>query len=405
MKTELLNTYIPLEEIEVGMEAKYSQTITDADIKAFAGISGDRNPVHLDEKYAENSQFNARIAHGMMTASYFSALFGTKIPGEGCVYTHQSLAFKKPVYIGDTVLATVKVSEIDLDKRRVKFKTVCTVDEKTVTTGEAELYVPPMFQKVIVNNKTELIKYKENILELFKRCFNSEMDEILWQWAYIDNPNGEPIVSLYFEKDVLIGHYAVIPVSLTHQQRTIKAVLSMTTMVDAKYRKYGVFVDQANIVYKKAASLGYKLVYGFPNKNSSPGFKKRLGWTLEEDLYVANLNYGELQELTIKTCPDDISFNTQDRENMDWRLSKPGVNYSKALNNVLKQYEDDFDILFNGADFYPLQRDKNYNILINEERQKYQDKKVFDYIFGYKIFDPLLEGVNFKKDLIMSDVF
>ena len=88
MTKPLVFNKIPLEKIEIGMSVSYSQTVTDADIKAFAGISGDRNPVHLDEICAKNSRFKNRIAHGMMTASYFSALFGTKIPGEGCVYTY-----------------------------------------------------------------------------------------------------------------------------------------------------------------------------------------------------------------------------------------------------------------------------------------------------------------------------
>ena len=142
MNNSLVFNKIPLEEIEIGVCVSYSQTITDADIKAFAGISGDRNPVHLDENYAQNSKFKKRIAHGMMTASYFSALFGTKIPGEGCVYTHQSLNFKRPVYIGDTVVATVEVISVDLAKKRVFFRTTCKVKNKVVTDGEAELFVP-----------------------------------------------------------------------------------------------------------------------------------------------------------------------------------------------------------------------------------------------------------------------
>ena len=133
---------IPLTEIEVGMNISYAQTITDADIKAFAGISGDRNPVHLNEEYAESSRYKKRIAHGLMTASYFSALFGTKIPGEGCVYVSQSLQFKRPIYIGDTVTATVEVTSVDLAKKRVFFKTTCKVKNKVVTDGEAELFVP-----------------------------------------------------------------------------------------------------------------------------------------------------------------------------------------------------------------------------------------------------------------------
>ena len=142
MSNSLVFNKIPLEEIEIGMNVSYSQTITDADVKAFSGISGDRNPVHLDEVYAENSRYKKRIAHGLMTASYFSALFGTKIPGEGCVYVSQSLNFKRPVYIGDTVVATVEVISVDLAKKRVFFRTTCKVKNKVVTDGEAELFVP-----------------------------------------------------------------------------------------------------------------------------------------------------------------------------------------------------------------------------------------------------------------------
>ena len=77
---------IPLEQIAVGMSVAYSQTITDADIKAYAGLSGDHNPVHVDREYAEQSRFGKRIAHGLMSAGFFSALFGTRLPGPGCVY-------------------------------------------------------------------------------------------------------------------------------------------------------------------------------------------------------------------------------------------------------------------------------------------------------------------------------
>ena len=133
---------LSIEEIKVGMEVSYSQTITDADIKAFSGISGDKNPIHMNDDYANKSRFKKRIAHGLMSASYFSALFGTKLPGEGAIYVSQSLQFKRAVYLGDTVTATVIVKKIDLKKRRVFFRTVCKVKNKLVIDGEAELYVP-----------------------------------------------------------------------------------------------------------------------------------------------------------------------------------------------------------------------------------------------------------------------
>lgn len=133
---------IPIEDIQIGMKISYSQTITDSDIKTFAGLSGDHNPVHVDEKYAENSKFKRRIAHGLMSAGFFSQLFGTRLPGPGCVYTAQSLKFLRPVYINDTVVATVEVIAIDISRRRVNFKTYCKVNNKMVIDGEAEIYIP-----------------------------------------------------------------------------------------------------------------------------------------------------------------------------------------------------------------------------------------------------------------------
>ncbi len=133
---------ISIEDIHIGMEVSYSQTISDSDIKSFSGISGDKNPIHMSDEYAENSRFKSRIAHGLMSASYFSALFGTQLPGPGCVYVSQTLQFKRPVYIGDTITATVIVLDVDLSKRRIYFRTFCKVKNKIVIDGEAELYVP-----------------------------------------------------------------------------------------------------------------------------------------------------------------------------------------------------------------------------------------------------------------------
>ena len=142
MANEIHFGAIPIEDIQVGMKVSYSQTITDSDIKTFAGLSGDHNPVHVDEKYAENSRFKRRIAHGLMSAGFFSQLFGTKLPGPGCVYTAQSLKFSRPVYINDTVVATVEVIAVDLSRKRVQFKTYCTVNNKLVIDGKAEIYIP-----------------------------------------------------------------------------------------------------------------------------------------------------------------------------------------------------------------------------------------------------------------------
>ena len=131
-----------INEIKIGMRESYSQTITDSDIKAFAGISGDRNPLHVDEKYAKDSRYKNRIAHGLLSASFFSAIFGTKLPGEGCVYASQDLVFKYPVYLGDTVIAEVEVIEIDEKAKKVKLRTTCRVENRIVTDGYAVIFVP-----------------------------------------------------------------------------------------------------------------------------------------------------------------------------------------------------------------------------------------------------------------------
>lgn len=140
-KTDVTNTDV-INFFSVGMTESYSQTITDYDIKSFSGISGDKNPVHMSDDFALNTQFKRRIAHGLMSASYFSALFGMKIPGPGCVYLSQSLKFLKPVYIGDTVTAKVTITKLNKRSRRFTFETCCYVDGVEVIFGEAEIFLP-----------------------------------------------------------------------------------------------------------------------------------------------------------------------------------------------------------------------------------------------------------------------
>jgi 3-hydroxybutyryl-CoA dehydratase len=131
-----------LEDIFVGHTAVYARTVTEADIVLYAGVSGDTNPVHLNQEFASTTMFKGRIAHGMLTASLISTVLGTKLPGPGCIYLSQNLKFKAPVRIGDTVQARVTVTEIIPEKRRVAVKTVCTVAGTVVIDGDALLMVP-----------------------------------------------------------------------------------------------------------------------------------------------------------------------------------------------------------------------------------------------------------------------
>ena len=129
------------EDLSIGMEASYAKTITDQDVLAFAELSGDVNPVHLSDEFAAGTIFKKRIAHGFLTGSLFSTVLGTKLPGPGCIYLSQSMKFRAPVYIGDEVVATLRVTGLDADKGRATFACDCSVDGKTVLEGEAVMMV------------------------------------------------------------------------------------------------------------------------------------------------------------------------------------------------------------------------------------------------------------------------
>lgn len=131
-----------IEELKIGQSASTSKTVTEADVILFAGISTDFNPAHLDEEYAKTTQFGGRIAHGMLSAGFISAVLGTQLPGPGTIYLGQTLKFKAPVRIGDTVTATVTVKELIVEKNRVILDTVCTVGGKVVIEGEATMMPP-----------------------------------------------------------------------------------------------------------------------------------------------------------------------------------------------------------------------------------------------------------------------
>lgn len=133
---------ICIEDIEIGMSRHLWKTVTDRDIELFAEISTDRNPVHLDDAYARETIFEGRIAHGMLTAGLISAVIGEQLPGHGTVYMGQSLKFMAPVRPGDRVFAQVKVTAIDISRRRVTLETHCTVGDTVVLKGEALVMAP-----------------------------------------------------------------------------------------------------------------------------------------------------------------------------------------------------------------------------------------------------------------------
>lgn len=128
---------------ELGQSASMTKTITETDVYLFAGITGDLNPAHVNESYAETTRFGRRIAHGMLSAGLISAVLGMQLPGPGSIYMSQTLKFKAPVYLGDTITAAATVTGLDEEKKRITLSTVATNQEGTVvTTGGALLLYP-----------------------------------------------------------------------------------------------------------------------------------------------------------------------------------------------------------------------------------------------------------------------
>jgi 3-hydroxybutyryl-CoA dehydratase len=130
------------EDLKVGMQATVSRTITETDLRNFSGVSGDTNPMHLNEEFASQTPFGGCIVHGMLTASLISAVIGTKLPGPGCIYMNQTLKFLAPVRVGDTVYAVGTVKELIPAKKRVIMDTKCYVKDIVVIEGEAMIKVP-----------------------------------------------------------------------------------------------------------------------------------------------------------------------------------------------------------------------------------------------------------------------
>lgn len=130
------------EDLSLGMTETYSKTVKSSDVVGFAELSGDRNPIHLSEHFAARTPFRGRIAHGLYTASLISAVIGTRLPGPGAIYLSQTLNFKAPVKIGDTVTAIVRVAELIEHGRRAKLLCECRVGETVVLEGEALVKIP-----------------------------------------------------------------------------------------------------------------------------------------------------------------------------------------------------------------------------------------------------------------------
>ncbi len=260
------------------------------------------------------------------------------------------------------------------------------------------------------SKKATLAEHKAAILDLFERSYGKTLPESQWEWAYMDNPCGDPIVSLCRQEDRLVGHYAVIPISCVAEGTALTCALSMTTMVAPEARGQGLFVRQARDVYAVAEDAGCALVYGFPNANSLPGFKRHLEWRLDEQDYVAALSKKQLLSNAVSaaqpTPPRTFTIDLRNEVVRHWRLSKPGVVYECRGDCVLKPYEQGWDLLYSGVDLADaLSDDEAYCALVDGAVDVFRDAFLFAYPSGRRAFNEAHSNLPLKKDMLMADVF
>ena len=136
-----------INELNVGDRAEFTKTVSESDVYLYAGVTGDFNPAHINEPHAEKTFFKTRIAHGMLPAGFISAILGTRLPGPGTIYMGQTLKFRAPVLIGDTITASAEVMEIIADKNRVRLKTTCQNQDGVVVLDGEAVVSPPKLPK------------------------------------------------------------------------------------------------------------------------------------------------------------------------------------------------------------------------------------------------------------------
>jgi len=260
----------------------------------------------------------------------------------------------------------------------------------------------------LITNKEELKLYANSILALFERSYGKSLSYQLWKWAYLDNPCGDPVVSLCLNQDSVLGHYAVIPYTLWTNDTPIKNALSMTTMIDPTMQGQGLFTKLASYVYQYLQESNYDSVIGFPNKNSLPGFKKHLQWNISEQDYVAKLTAKQLldsHDVQHYISVDKVKINENNDEFMDWRLSKPNTIYKRKGNHIFKIDQKYLDLvqlsLSNKEQEFT---EQTFYVLLDGSIKDLKKYKEFDYPFGHRCFNSDRE-IRFKKELLLSDVF
>jgi hypothetical protein len=259
----------------------------------------------------------------------------------------------------------------------------------------------------LITKKSELLRYKQDILLLFEKCFKKKLTGELWDWAYIFGISRDPVVSLMISNGKVVGHYAVIAFDLCAENgRKTKIALSMTTMIDERYRQQdGGVLALANSVYDYLQKDGVEFVFAYPNQISSPVFKLFLGWKIDNTSRLISATGKELNDSLLRNVYKDKEYIADARGNdfISWRLNKPGCNYHEKNSVIFKEYDFGIDLLYFDEDSV-LDDDKEYNLVVGCGAVKKNRGARYD--FGVKkLVNKDVDPCDIASMMILSDVF
>jgi hypothetical protein len=263
---------------------------------------------------------------------------------------------------------------------------------------------------VQVDTKENLVAHQEAIAGLFSDSFGDRSIDQTWSWAYLQNPTGEPLVTLCYEDDVLVGHYAVIPMPLVIDSHRKNSYLSMTTMVATTHRKFGLFNKLAKTTYGMAMDCGADFIMGFPNQNSIPGFRKRLNWNLPQTDFVATISKDQLvgfvRNNKVKQ-QDILKLDLQNEVVRNWRLNRPGVTYYWEGGSAWKIHLGQIDLIWydDNSVLELLPNNLPINLLMHSSERQYLKHKSFDYQFGGLGMNSVFNPAEIARDMALSDLF
>lgn len=260
-----------------------------------------------------------------------------------------------------------------------------------------------------VTRKRDLLQHRAAIEDLFFNSFGQRPIGSIWDWAYIDNPNGEPFVSLCYDEDNLVGHYAIAPMPLESGGVRKRSYISMTTMVAQTHRKFGLFTQLAQECYRIAEKGGVDFVFGFPNSQSTPGFRNRLNWRLPESDFVATVGKEVLLAITKGAKFDKtglLGLNLNDPVVRDWRLTRPGATYTFEEGLAYKRHKNGVDLLWwESPEAFAALPDDVYVNLLAMEGSGLEPNRQFDYQLGGIGLRSVFDVASINREMAISDLF